>query len=139
MHTKSFSHLAQDVRKIRIEVFVEEQGFVYEFDDIDDYAVHMALYDGKKPVAICRYFPGEEPDTFVFGRLAVIKEYRGGHVGLRMIQEAEKEIMAKGGTTVILHAQCRAKRFYEKAGYQAYGELGEEEGIPHIWMRKNLR
>ena len=28
------------------------------------------------------------------------------------------------------------KEFYEKQGYQPYGEIGFEEGCPHIWMYK---
>ncbi len=38
-----------------------------------------------------------------------------------------------------LHAQCRVKNFYEKSGYQAYGEIDEDEGCPHIWMRKSCK
>ena len=34
-----------DARAIRQSVFVEEQGFEYEFDDIDEIALHLVLYD----------------------------------------------------------------------------------------------
>ena len=34
-----------DARVIRQSVFVEEQGFEYEFDDIDETALHLVLYD----------------------------------------------------------------------------------------------
>lgn len=34
-----------DARAIRQSVFVEEQGFEYEFDDIDETALHLVLYD----------------------------------------------------------------------------------------------
>ena len=33
-----------DARAIRQSVFVEEQGFEYEFDDIDETALHLVLY-----------------------------------------------------------------------------------------------
>ncbi|GAA4144638.1 hypothetical protein GCM10022416_35620 [Actinomadura keratinilytica] len=37
-----------------------------------------------------------------------------------------------------LHAQTAVRAFYERLGYEAYGEEDIEAGIPHIWMRKAL-
>ena len=37
--------LSQDARIIRQEVFVEEQGFHHEFDEIDSRAWHLVLYE----------------------------------------------------------------------------------------------
>ena len=39
---------------IREEVFVEEQGFHNEFDDIDRQAVHLVVMDGEAPAAAGR-------------------------------------------------------------------------------------
>ena len=36
MHTKTYTNLPQEAKEIRIEVFMKEQGFENEFDDIDD-------------------------------------------------------------------------------------------------------
>lgn len=41
---------------IRIKVFMEEQGFKNEFDDIDNRAIHIVLYKEGKPVGTCRVF-----------------------------------------------------------------------------------
>ena len=60
---------------------MEEQGFQNEFDDIDSTATHLVLFDGDVPAAVCRFFPGEEPGVYIFGRLAVRKDYRGRHLG----------------------------------------------------------
>ena len=40
-----------DARAIRQSVFVEEKGFEYEFDDIDEIALHLVLYD---EIQICQ-------------------------------------------------------------------------------------
>lgn len=40
-----------DARLIRQQVFVEEQGFVNEFDDIDHEAYHAVIYTGGYPIA----------------------------------------------------------------------------------------
>lgn len=35
-------------------MFVKEQGFEEEFDDIDETAAHIVLFDGSHPVGVCR-------------------------------------------------------------------------------------
>ncbi len=128
----------EDAWKIRDEVFVREQGFLEEFDEIDKTAVHLIMYDGKIPIACSRYFPSEEENCFYIGRLAVIKAYRGKHIGAEMLRETELAVRRKGAKKSILHAQCQASYFYEKQGYQAFGEQDFEESCPHIWMSKKL-
>lgn len=68
-----------DARVIRQSVFVEEQGFEYEFDDIDETALHLVLYDeNDNPCATGRlFFDG----CMKIGRIAVMKEYRGQSLG----------------------------------------------------------
>ena len=41
--------LPEEAKKIRLEVFVKEQGFEEEFDSVDDTAAHIVLFDGKLP------------------------------------------------------------------------------------------
>ena len=53
MTIKRFDKLCDDAKKIRTEVFVNEQGFSVEFDDIDDIAVHVVGYDEGVPAAVC--------------------------------------------------------------------------------------
>ena len=138
MEFKIYEYLAEDAKMIRQKVFMQEQGFVDEFDDTDLQATQIVLYDDGKPIAICRIFPGNEKNAFILGRLAVLKECRGKNIGAQMLQEAEKTVAKKDGTTILLHAQCRVQKFYEKCGYTVFGEVGEEEGCPHIWMKKQI-
>ncbi len=138
MEFKTYEYLTEDAKMIRQRVFMQEQGFVDEFDDADLQATQIVLYDADRPVATCRIFAGKEPREFILGRLAVLKEYRGKHIGSQMVKEAETVVAQKGGTSIALHAQCRVQAFYERSGYTAFGEIGEEEGCPHIWMKKQL-
>ena len=41
MIIESFDYLPLEAKNIRETVFVNEQGFNYEFDDIDDIATHL--------------------------------------------------------------------------------------------------
>lgn len=138
MEFKTYYFLADDVKSIRKKVFMEEQGFENEFDDVDNSSIHIVLYDNETPVATCRVFKGEEDNTYILGRLAVIKEYRGRSIGMDMLKEAEKLVIRNNGSSIKLHAQCRVKHFYALAGYVEYGNVEDDEGCPHIWMKKKL-
>ncbi len=139
MKTKKYNYLSEDVIRIRQMVFMEEQGFKNEFDDVDEVANHIVMYNqNNEPIATCRVFEGEERDTYILGRLAVIKQYRGNHIGSKMVEEAEKIVISKGGKSLSLHAQCRVKDFYTKSGFVEYGKEDEDEGCPHIWMKKQF-
>nr|WP_314466287.1 GNAT family N-acetyltransferase [uncultured Clostridium sp.] len=138
MTIKEFNYLPEDARTIRSEVFVKEQGFTDEFDDIDDIAVHIVLYDKENPIATCRIYFQIERQTYVIGRIAVIKEYRGKNIGAGMLRFAEESIRHKGKESVILSAQVRVAEFYEKQGYQKQGLMYLDEDCPHIWMKKDF-
>ena len=138
MEHKTYSTLPPEAILIRREVFMEEQGFQNEFDDIDSMATHLVLFDGDTPAAVCRFFPGEEPGGDIFGRLAVRKDYRGRHLGSIVLKAAEDAVLAAGGSAIHLHAQVQASPFYQKQGYAEYGPMDYDEHTPHIWMSKHL-
>lgn len=137
MRIEKYSFCPDAAMAVRITVFVEEQGFRDEFDEIDGISTHLLmLEDDGSPVATCRVFRRGESDTYVLGRLAVIKEYRGRGIGEQMIKAAEAHVKAVGGRLLTLHSQCRAQKFYEKCGFLAHGEIECEEDCPHVWMTK---
>lgn len=45
MEVKTYEYLAEDAKMIRQRVFMQEQGFVDEFDDIDLQATQIVLHD----------------------------------------------------------------------------------------------
>ncbi|MDE6923961.1 MAG: GNAT family N-acetyltransferase [Acetatifactor sp.] len=139
MKTIVYEGIPDFAKEIRRKVFVEEQGFQDEFDEIDNAAAHIVMFDENDlPVATCRVFPDETTDSYILGRLAVIKEYRGKNTGSAVIKEAEQYVRKKNGKSISLHAQCRAADFYRKSGFTEFGDIEEEQGCPHIWMCKHL-
>ena len=136
MDIKFYNSLPEEAKKIRELVFIKEQGFHDEFDEIDSYAKHLVLSDNGNPVATCRFFQETESRHYVIGRIAVIKQYRGQNIGADILKIAEEKIYQLKGTHISLRAQLRAKGFYEKQGYMPYGEIDFDEDCPHIWMRK---
>ena len=134
MNTKTYTTLPQEAKDIRIEVFVKEQGFENEFDEIDTISHHIVAFDERKPIGTCRFF--KENDHYTIGRVAVLKEYRNQHMGNLLLESAENEIKKLNGDLIVVHAQVRIHPFYEKQGYIQFGQIDNDEGVPHMWMKK---
>lgn len=137
---KKFNYLSPDAKKIREEVFVSEQGFQNEFDEIDNYATHLVFYEKNTSIAVCRYYKDKEKekDTYIVGRIAVLKAYRGNHFGQCILEVLEKNIVSEGGKKISLSAQVQVQSFYKKSGYVAKGDIYMDENCPHICMEKIL-
>lgn len=124
---------------LRRVVFIEEQGVSVE-DEVDgrDVAARhlLALWDGK-PVGTARLLT--EGATGKIGRVCVLPEARGRHVGQALIREAVQVFRATPGVTKVkLGAQTHALGFYAALGFQAVGEVYMDAGIPHRDMVRTL-
>ena len=133
---KSFKILPDEAINIRTKVFVEEQGFKEEFDTIDKIAEHLILFVDDNPIGTCRYY--KKDDSYYFGRLAILKEYRNKNYGGLLLKEAINKLKKENAHKVILNSQLSAKDFYIKHGFLQEGEVFYEEGCPHIKMYLNL-
>lgn len=119
---------------VRKKVFIEEQGLVDEIDEIDATAKHFVVMDGEKPVACCRLFYDEKRQSFLVGRFAVLKDYRGLHLGRDLMRAVEEYVQIQKGKSIGVHAQLPVRGFYEKLGYVVEGGGDVVQNVPHIWM-----
>lgn len=136
-----FTRLNKDLRYIREVVFVDEQGFTDEFDDvdIDNISFHLLLYIEGKPVATGRLYQKDPlQDIYIIGRLAVLSDYRGLDLGSIVLTSLEEKAKECGASSIELSAQCRVRGFYEKHGYWAIGSSYLDGDCPHILMIKDL-
>lgn len=129
--------ITEECVQIRQEVFVEEQGFIDEFDDTDKSAFHAIVYDGKKAIATGRVFAGSET-IYHIGRVAVLKEYRGKHAGEAVMAAMEQKAKMLGAEMITLSAQCQASGFYKKIGYTETDDFHLDQHCPHVTMTKIL-
>lgn len=84
-------------------------------------------------------FIGTRRETLMFWEeLQSEKAFRGQSLGLILVQECERQVIASKANKLFLAAQVRVKEFYEKQGYTAIGREFLEEYCPHIWMYKTL-
>lgn len=126
---------------VRTKVFMEEQGFQDEFDEIDEResTIHLTMYVDDALVGCSRTFP--DPDhagIYIFGRLAVLPEFRKNGYGGTILEKSEGFAKNAGANEINLHAQCSVTPFYEAYGYEQYGEIELDEHVEHIWMKKSI-
>lgn len=128
-----------DWHSIRECVFIKEQGFQNEFDDIDKFALHVVLYVEHKAIGCGRIYPDKEDAAlWHLGRLAIKKAYRSCGYGAAIIHALEERARKKGARKILLSAQQHAIPFYQRNGYTPYGETYLDEHVPHQMMKKVL-
>jgi predicted GNAT family N-acyltransferase len=126
----------KDLRAVREPVFVVEQmvPIEEEWDALDPLCHHVVARDNEhRPIGTGRLTPEHK-----IGRMAVLKAWRGKHVGdaiLRTLIEKAREL---GWPEVSLNSQVSAIGFYQKFGFVAFGEEFEEAGIQHRRMKLAL-
>ncbi len=140
IHIKRFDELTLDelyaLLHARMEVFVVEQGGIYQDLDYDDQpSIHLWLTAGDEVVAVCRVCPaGVHMSNVCIGR--VVTTRRGEGYGKRIMLEAIRVARDELGATVIdIEAQEYAKGFYEKVGFRQTSGTFQLDGLPHIQMR----
>lgn len=129
---------SDDAFFIRTRVFIIEQGYTMEFDDLDEASWHLTVYDGEEPIAAARTFPNED-GSWQIGRVCVLEEYRGKRIGELVVKTVEEKLCSLNVPEARLSAQTRAKGFYRKLGYAESGPEYADEGCPHIGMSKALK
>ena len=132
-----FDTLPPAARKIRQEVFVDEQGFTEEFDDLDTRSRHILVSVNGKPVATGCVYP-EEDGTWHIGRVAVRKEYRHQGLGTCVMRALETTARAAAARRIVLGAQDHAVPFYKKLGYTISSGSFLDQDALHWHMEKLL-
>jgi len=128
-----------DLRAVRGEVFVQEQGVPEDLEwDADDAQAIHALVTGlyHQPIATGRLLIREGHARI--GRLAVLPAWRGQGVGTAILKSLLNEARRHGVNEVVLHAQATAVPFYEHFDFVRVGDKYLEAGIPHFRMTLDL-
>jgi predicted GNAT family N-acyltransferase len=123
---------------LREDVFVGEQGVSLdeERDGRDDDALHLVVLDDGAVVGTCRLL--FEGTTVKLGRMAVARSRRGLGLARALLTEAEAQARARNARRIVLAAQLSAQALYDRAGYDAYGDVFLDAGIEHVMMAKAL-
>lgn len=129
--------LIEQAKQVREIVFVQEQGIdaSLEYDDLDDMCTHVVGLLDSEPVTTARLRPVDSTVGKV-ERVATIQSARGHGYGKDIMIEVERVAKRQGLVELRLGAQLTALPFYEKLGYEAFGDEFLDANIPHRMMRK---
>jgi YbgC/YbaW family acyl-CoA thioester hydrolase len=140
VRTGTWSDVGSDARRIRTEVFVQEQRIPVEleWDDDDAAALHAVAYNRLgQPIATGRLLQ-PSPGVAKIGRMAVNQVLRGSGVGRQVLHTLMTAAQARGDREAVLHAQRSAEDFYRNLGFEPRGEAFDEAGIAHIEMARRV-
>lgn len=99
---------------------------------------YILALDDIYPVATCRWF-GLDSESAEIGRVVVLPEYRGQHLGQAVVAEAERWMREEGFKKAVISSRAGVEEFYKKLGYRF-----DKNGKPHhdtfqcVYMEKDL-
>ena len=128
------------IERVRRAVFIEEQCIPEheEWDALDPVVTHVLAWTGDPGAKRDLVGTGRLEPTGKIGRVAVLPQHRGTGAGLAIMRRLVDLARERGFTEVYLHAQARARGFYERLGFRAEGPEFDEVGIPHLRMRRSV-
>ena len=132
-----WSHCSEALSSLRHAVFVEEQGvpLELELDGEDAGARHAAAFADDGEII----GPGRMLASGKIGRMAVCQPLRRKGIGRALLDTLVEEARQMNLPQVSLGAQLSAIPFYERAGFQTYGDVFLDAGIDHKMMKRMLR
>ena len=137
---KPFHQLSLDelyaLLALRNEVFVVGQQCPYQdLDYKDQEAMHLLAYEGSKLVACLRILTHAENHTMSIGRVAALQASRGKGYGKQIMAAAIDYLNTNYvEENIVISAQHYLLKFYSNLGFNAVGDIYDEDGIPHIRM-----
>lgn len=135
--------LLYDILRLRAEVFVVEQEWLYcDLDDYDERAWHFVYIKDDLVVAYLRIIPadGINYPLLSIGRVCVREKYRKEGYG-RMIMEEALEFILNDLKVfeVKVGAQNYLQTFYQSLGFVPVSDVYNLDSIPHIDMIRIAR
>ena len=135
IESSSFDELSLDrlyeILQLRVEVFVVEQQCAYsEIDALDSEAQHLWIDDQAGLASYVRVIA--EPDQLRIGRVVTRRDVRSQGLSQRLIEH----VLSSTDGPWVLSAQAYLSKWYSQLGFARSGPEFEEDGIPHIPMRR---
>ena len=140
--------LLYSVMRLRSAAFVVEQACVFlDMDGLDPSCEHLLATDPAGQVVGCLrlvpaglrrpHTPAPAADCPALGRLVTARDHRATGLGRQlMIEGIARCERDHPGTAIQLSAQQHLQRFYESLGFVVMRAPYDEDGIPHVDMRR---
>jgi len=125
---------------LRDEVLRKPLGRALSATDIerDREGVHFVAVQGGEVVGCAGLYP-QGDGVMRLRQMAVLPRLQRQSIGARLLSFAENWARDCAISRIETHARVVARGFYERCGYEAYGDVFEEISVPHIKMRRLLK
>lgn len=132
-------NILYQILRLRQDIFIVEQHCIYpDMDNLDPECVHVWGGTTVNPVmGVARILPpGLKSEASMIGRIALHSDARGLGVGVDLIEYCIAYCDQNYQSAIELAAQQALAAYYERFGFQAVSEVYDEDGIPHVNMRR---
>ena len=126
--------------KLRIDVFVVEQGCAYpEVDEHDPYCEHLFGWEDDKLAVYSRICPPATVYPYPsLGRIVVTENYRGKRLARQVIDRGLALLEERfPGQPIKIQAQQYLEKFYQSFGFKTITESYPDAGVMHVDMVKD--
>lgn len=138
---KEITHRSEDwIKAVRLreKILREPLGSFFNDQELEEEKFHFQIAGFLEDKIIATTVLVPEGDEMKMQRVVVQENLRNLNIGSEMMIFCEKYASDKNFKIMYCHARDSAVNFYIKNGYSGIGEYFDEDGIPHLKMRKEL-
>lgn len=125
--------------KLREKILREPLGSIFTEQELEEEKYHFQIAGFIDDAIIATAVLVPEGDAMKMQRVVVTEALRGMNIGSEMMAFCEKFALDRKSELIYCHARDSAVNFYIKNGYEGIGDYFDEDGIPHLKMRKKLQ
>lgn len=128
----------KDAVRLREKILREPLGSKFTTEELDEEKSHIQIagFLDEKLIATAVLVP--EGQEMKMQRVVVDEVLRNKNIGSKMMEFCESLASKKGVDIMYCHARDTAVSFYSRNNYIKDDEYFDEDGIPHLKMKKKL-
>lgn len=127
-----------DAVRLREKILREPLGSSFTDQELEEEKYHFQIAGFLDDAIIATAVLVPEGDEMKMQRVVVTENLRSLNIGSEMMTFCEKFASDKNFKVMYCHARDSAVNFYIKNGYTGIGDYFDEDGIPHLKMKKKL-
>lgn len=138
---KEISHGSQewaDAVRLREKILREPLGARFTEKELEEEKDHFQIAGFLDDALIASAVLVPEGNKMKMQRVVVLENLRNLDIGSEMMTFCEEFSSDRNFNVIYCHARNTAVNFYVKNGYSGIGDYFDEDGIPHLKMRKEV-
>jgi predicted GNAT family N-acyltransferase len=124
--------------RLREKILREPLGSRFTDKELEEEKDHIQIAGFLDNELIATAVLVPEGEKMKMQRVAVLENLRSNNIGSKMMAFCEKLAVDRNFKVMYCHARDSAVNFYSKNHYVKEGDYFDEDGIPHLKMRKKL-